>query len=71
MVLVTVRTEIFDWLRIKARQSNAFLELTRLPKETKPTITFLNCAVFPGMLLPRMFPALGKAAGIAAWPLTL
>ena len=49
--LVTVWTDICDWLRIKIRQSNDFEEPSRLPWETKPTITFLKCSVFSKMLL--------------------
>ena len=46
-VLVTVQTEMFDWVWTETRHSNATWELTRLPCETKQTVTFLNSAVVP------------------------
>ena len=46
-VLVTVQTEMFDWVWTETRHSNATWELTPLPCETKQTVTFLNSAVVP------------------------
>ena len=46
-VLVTVQTEMFDWVWTETRHSNATWELTPLPCEMKQTVTFLNSAVVP------------------------